>query len=220
MQNFTNQRTPDTPSELWVVEHPPVYTQGQAGKAEHLLDPGDIPVIQTDRGGQVTYHGPGQIVIYLLLSLRETGLGVRALVSAMEHSLIQLLAQHGVTATADPKAPGVYVQGAKIAALGLRVRRGYTYHGLALNIDMDLHPFTRINPCGYPHLIVTQTKDQGIHATQTTLTDQLIEQLKTHLGYQRRRNRSDYISEQRRLRGYTLDNQVNPSSLCDPRRTS
>ena len=182
MQDFTNQRTPDTPSELWVVAHPPVYTQGQAGKAEHLLEPGDIPVIQTDRGGQITYHGPGQIVIYLLLSLRETGLGVRALVSAMEHSLIQLLAQYGVTATADPNAPGVYVEGAKIAALGLRVRRGYTYHGLALNVDMDLCPFTRINPCGYPHLTVTQTKDQGIKATQATLIHQLIDQLRTHLG--------------------------------------
>ncbi len=185
MQDFTNQRTPDTPSELWVVEHPPVYTQGQAGKAEHILEPGNIPVIQTDRGGQITYHGPGQIVIYLLLSLRETGLGVRALVSAMERSLIQLLAQHGVTAEANPKAPGVYVQNAKIAALGLRVRRGYTYHGLALNVDMDLHPFTRINPCGYPHLAITQTKDQSISATQTTLTGQLIDQLRTHLGYGR-----------------------------------
>ncbi len=183
MQDFTNQRTPNTPSELWVVEHPPVYTQGQAGKAEHILEPGDIPVIQTDRGGQITYHGPGQIVIYLLLSLREIGLGVRALVSAMEHSLIQLLAQYDVIAEANPKAPGVYVQNAKIAALGLRVRRSYTYHGLALNVDMDLRPFTRINPCGYPHLVVTQTKDQDIFATQTTLTCQLIDQLRTHLGY-------------------------------------
>jgi len=181
MQDFTNQRTPDTPSELWVVEHPPVYTQGQAGKAEHILKPGDIPVIQTDRGGQATYHGPGQIVIYLLLSLREIGLGVRALVSALEDSLIQLLAQHGVRAEADPKAPGVYVQGAKIAALGLRVRRGYTYHGLALNVDMDLRPFARINPCGYPDLAITQTKDQDISATQAILASQLIAQLRNHL---------------------------------------
>ena len=183
MQDFTNRRTRDTPSELWVVEHPPVYTQGQAGKAEHILESGDIPVIQTDRGGQITYHGPGQIVIYLLLSLREIGLGVRALVSAMENSLIQLLAQYDVVAEADPKAPGVYVRGSKIAALGLRVRHGYTYHGLALNVDMDLRPFTQINPCGNPRLIVTQTKDQDIVATQNALTHQLIYQLRLHLGY-------------------------------------
>lgn len=184
MQDFTNQRTPDTPSELWVVEHPPVYTQGQAGKPEHLLAPNQIPVVQTDRGGQITYHGPGQMVIYVLISLREAGLGVRALVSAMELSVINLLADYGVTAEAQPKAPGVYVNQAKISALGLRVRRGYTFHGLALNVDMDLSPFAAINPCGYPGLQVTQTKDQGIEADQATLTQQLIGYLNKHMGYQ------------------------------------
>ena len=174
MQDYTNQRTPETPSELWVVEHPPVYTQGQAGKPEHLHNPGTIPVIQTDRGGQITYHGPGQIVIYVLISLREAGFGVRALVNAMENSVIALLADHGVTAEAQPKAPGVYVQQAKIAALGLRVRRGYTFHGLALNVNMDLTPFKNINPCGYPGMAVTQTKDQGISVHQATLAEQLI----------------------------------------------
>ena len=184
MQDYTNQRTPDTPSELWVVEHPAVYTQGQAGKPEHVLTQSQIPVIQTDRGGQITYHGPGQIVIYVLISLREAGIGVRALVSAMEQSIIDLLADHGVTAEAQPKAPGVYVNQAKIAALGLRVRRGYTFHGLALNVDMDLSPFAAINPCGYPGLQVTQTKDQGIQAAQTILAQQLVAYLTQHMGYQ------------------------------------
>jgi len=183
MQTYTNQRTPDTPSELWVVEHPPVYTQGQAGKPEHLLKPGQIPVVQTDRGGQITYHGPGQIVVYVLIALREVGLGVRALISAMEQSLVDLLAAYDVTAYARPEAPGVYVAEAKIAALGLRVRRGYSYHGLALNVAMDLSPFANINPCGYPDLRVTQTSDQGIQADQTTLARQLIQYLKQHLGY-------------------------------------
>ncbi len=183
MQDYTNQRTPETPSELWVVEHPPVYTQGQAGKPEHLHNPGTIPVIQTDRGGQITYHGPGQIVIYVLISLREAGFGVRALVNAMENSVIALLADHGVTAEAQPKAPGVYVQQAKIAALGLRVRRGYTFHGLALNVNMDLTPFKNINPCGYPGMAVTQTKDQGISVHQATLAEQLIGYLSHAMKY-------------------------------------
>ncbi len=183
MQNYTNQRTTKTPSELWIVEHPPVYTQGQAGKPEHLLNPHDIPVIQTDRGGQITYHGPGQIVVYILISLREVGLGVRALISAMENSLIALLSQHGVTAEAHPQAPGVYVKEAKIAALGLRVRRGYTFHGLSLNVAMDLSPFTQINPCGYPGMVVTQTIDQGITTDQTTLAEQLVGYLSKQMGY-------------------------------------
>ena len=160
MQAFTAERTADTPSELWVVEHDPVFTQGQAGRPEHVLNPGDIPVVQSDRGGQVTYHGPGQLVIYLLLSLREAGLGVRGLVSAMENSIIDVLAEHGIEAHARPDAPGVYVGEAKIAALGLRVKRGYSYHGLAFNIDMDLEPFNRINPCGYQGMAVTQLRDQ------------------------------------------------------------
>lgn len=163
MQQFTAERTADTPNELWVVEHDPVFTQGQAGKPEHLLNPGDIPVVQSDRGGQVTYHGPGQLVVYLLLSLREVDLGVRALVSAIENSIIDVLSDYGIDAHARPDAPGVYVGDAKIAALGLRVKRGYSYHGLAFNIDMDLEPFSRINPCGYQGMAVTQLRDLVEH---------------------------------------------------------
>ncbi len=162
MRTFTDARRPDTPSEIWLLEHPPVFTLGQAGRREHLLAPGDIPVIQTDRGGQVTYHGPGQLIAYLLLDLKATGLGIRGLVSAMENAVIQLLADQGIQAHARPDAPGVYVGDAKIAALGLRVRRGYTYHGLALNVDPDLEPFTRINPCGHPGQTVTSLAKLGI----------------------------------------------------------
>jgi lipoyl(octanoyl) transferase len=155
MRQFTNSRNADTPDELWLLQHPPVFTQGQAGKAEHVLAPGDIPVIQVDRGGQVTYHGPGQWVLYLLVDLRRHHLGVRDLVSLIERSLVQLLAQYSISASVKPGAPGVYVAGEKIAALGLRVRRGCSYHGLALNVDLDLEPFERINPCGYEGLQVT-----------------------------------------------------------------
>lgn len=155
MQQFTDTRTPDTPDELWLLQHPPVFTQGQAGKAEHVLAPGDIPVIQVDRGGQVTYHGPGQWVLYLLVDLRRHHLGVRDLVDLIEHSVQQLLARYGISAAAQPGAPGVYVAGEKIASLGLRVRRGSSYHGLSLNVDMDLEPFGRINPCGFKDLQVT-----------------------------------------------------------------
>ncbi len=165
MREFTDQRDDATPSELWIVEHPPVFTQGQAGKAEHLLAPGDIPVVQTDRGGQVTYHGPGQLVIYLLIALREAGIGIRRLVTVMEQSIIGLLAANGITAEARADAPGVYVDGRKIASLGLRVRRGCTYHGLALNVDNDLGPFQRINPCGYEGLEVTSTRQLGLTAS-------------------------------------------------------
>ena len=158
MQRWTDAREADTADELWLVEHPPVFTQGLAGKAEHLLEAGDIPVVQTDRGGQITYHGPGQRVVYVLVDLRRLGLGVRDLVIAIERALIRLLAQHGVVAHALPKAPGVYVGAAKIASLGLRVRRFRSYHGLALNIDMDLAPFDRINPCGLAGQAMTQLK--------------------------------------------------------------
>lgn len=154
MRAYTDQRSPDTPDQLWLLQHPPVFTQGQAGKAEHLLATGDVPVVQVDRGGQVTYHGPGQWVVYLLLDLRRRGLGVRALVDLIEDALVALLAGYGIDAAADPHAPGVYVAGRKIASLGLRVRRGCSYHGLALNVDMDLEPFSRINPCGYQGLEV------------------------------------------------------------------
>ncbi|WP_301358320.1 lipoyl(octanoyl) transferase LipB [Stutzerimonas nitrititolerans] len=159
MQHFTNNRGPQTPDEVWLLQHFPVFTQGQAGKAEHLLLPGDIPVVQADRGGQVTYHGPGQLVGYLLLDVRRLGFGVRELVNRIEHSLIDLLAGYGVEAAAKPDAPGVYVDGAKIASLGLRIRNGRSFHGLALNVDMDLEPFQRINPCGYAGLKMTQLRD-------------------------------------------------------------
>lgn len=160
MRGFTDTRGADTPDEIWFLQHPRVFTQGQAGKAEHVLAPGDIPVIQVDRGGQVTYHGPGQIVGYLLVDLRRRKMGIRELVTGIENSLIGLLARHGVAAAARPDAPGVYLpSGAKIAALGLRVRRGCTFHGLSLNVDMDLEPFARINPCGFSGLQIAQLRD-------------------------------------------------------------
>jgi len=155
MRQFTEERGPDTADELWLLQHPKVFTQGQAGKAEHVLAPGDIPVVQVDRGGQVTYHGPGQWVVYLLVDVRRRGMGVRALVTLIEQSLVDLLASYGIEAVARADAPGVYVAGSKIASLGLRVRRGCSYHGLALNVDMDLEPFQRINPCGFEGLKVT-----------------------------------------------------------------
>jgi len=155
MRSFTDTRDPATPDELWLLQHPPVFTQGQAGRSEHLLAPGDIPVVQVDRGGQVTYHGPGQWVVYYLVDLKRRGLGVRALVDRIERSVVRLLQEYGLEAAADPAAPGVYVAGAKIASLGLRVRRGSSYHGLALNVEMDLEPFQRINPCGFEGLQVT-----------------------------------------------------------------
>ena len=162
MQAFTAQRTGETPDELWLLEHPPVYTLGQAGKAEHLIAATDIPVVPIDRGGQITYHGPGQVVAYVLVDLRRRGYGIRELVTRMEQAVIDLLAAHGVTAARLSGAPGVYVDGAKIAALGLRVRHGCTYHGLAFNVDMDLAPFAAINPCGYPGMAVTQCRDLGV----------------------------------------------------------
>jgi len=155
MKDLTDSRTPDDPDQLWLLQHPRVFTQGQAGKAEHVLAPGDIPVIQVDRGGQVTYHGPGQWVLYLMLDLRRRGWGVRDLVDTIERSIVLLLAEYGIDAEPRPDAPGVYVGGAKIASLGLRVRRGCSYHGLSLNVDMDLEPFGRINPCGHRGLEVT-----------------------------------------------------------------
>ena len=159
MRAFTDARGPDTEDQLWLLEHPPVFTLGQAGRIEHLLDTGEIPVVHCDRGGQVTYHGPGQIIAYLLLDLRRNGLGVKRLVSLLEESIVDLLARCGIEGTVRADAPGVYVAGAKIASLGLRVRGGCSYHGLALNVSMDLQPFHRINPCGYPGLGVTQLSD-------------------------------------------------------------
>ncbi|HEY6131284.1 MAG TPA: lipoyl(octanoyl) transferase LipB [Halioglobus sp.] len=155
MQHLTNSRDADTADELWLLQHPPVFTQGQTGKAEHVLAAGNIPVIQVDRGGQVTYHGPGQWVLYIMVDIRRLQLGVRDLVNLIEHSLVRLLAEYGIPAVAKPGAPGAYVADEKIASLGLRIRRGCSYHGLALNVDMDLEPFKRINPCGYTGLQVT-----------------------------------------------------------------
>jgi lipoyl(octanoyl) transferase len=159
MQQFTAQRTAQTADELWFLEHPPVFTLGMAGRREHLLAPGAIPVVTTDRGGQVTYHGPGQLVVYALLDLRRAGLGVRDLVTALEQSVIQYVATLGVTAIARREAPGVYVGERKLASVGIRIRRGCSYHGLALNVNMDLEPFQRINPCGYTGLAMMQLAD-------------------------------------------------------------
>ncbi len=164
MQDFTDSRGPDSADELWIAEHAPVFTQGLNGKAEHLLAPGEIPVVQVDRGGQVTYHGPGQLVLYCLLDIARLGLGVKGLVGLIEKSVIDLLQGYRITAEGRPGAPGVYVGEAKIAALGLRIRKGCCYHGLSLNVDMDLEPFTRINPCGYRGLAVTQLLDFGVDA--------------------------------------------------------
>lgn len=186
MQDFTATRTAETPDELWIVEHPPVYTLGQAGKPEHILRDVGIPLVQIDRGGQVTYHGPGQVVIYLLLDLARRKIKVRELVSAIEQAVIDLLADQGVTAERRDGAPGVYVGPAKVAALGLRIRNGCSYHGVSLNVDMDLSPFEAINPCGYPGLQVIQTRDLGIPLTASEageqLSQQLLQQLDKHHG--------------------------------------
>jgi len=177
MQKFTDDRNDETQDELWLVEHPAVFTQGQAGKEEHLLMPGDIEVVKVDRGGQVTYHGPGQQVIYFMINLRRRKMGVRNLVTLLENGLIATLADFDITAKAKPDAPGVYVDGKKIASLGLRVRKGCSFHGLALNVNMDLSPFLRINPCGYQGLEMVQTAD----ISQLTDTDQAGESLVEHL---------------------------------------
>lgn len=183
MQRFTDTRDLNTDDEIWLLQHAPVFTQGQAGKAEHLLLPGDIPVVQADRGGQVTYHGPGQLVGYLLLDVRRLGFGVRELVNRIEHSLIELLGSYGVEAEARPDAPGVYVGGAKIASLGLRIRNGRSFHGLALNVDMDLEPFKRINPCGYAGLRMTQLRDLVGPVDFIEVLGRMRGQLVQHLGY-------------------------------------
>jgi len=173
MRQYTDERDSTSPDQLWIVEHPPVFTLGQAGRKEHLINIGEIPVVQSDRGGQVTYHGPGQIILYTLLDLKRNRLGVRALVNCIEQTVIDLLKLHNITAKTRQDAPGVYVSDAKVASLGLRVRRGCSYHGLALNVDMDLEPFNRINPCGYPGLKVTQLADLGVNTPQQKLALQL-----------------------------------------------
>ena len=182
MRAFTAARSRNTPDELWLTEHTPTYTVGVAGRAQHLPR-GDchIPVVQSDRGGQITYHGPGQVILYLLLDLRRRGLGVRELVRRMENAVSALLGEHDVVAQGDVQAPGVYVGSAKIAAVGLRVRNGCCYHGLALNVAMDLAPFAAIDPCGYPGLAVTQTRTLGIAATPEQLGNALARQMMAQL---------------------------------------
>ncbi|MBV7561557.1 lipoyl(octanoyl) transferase LipB [Pseudomonas sp. sia0905] len=185
MRTLTAERDETTPDEIWLLQHPQVFTQGQAGKPEHLLAPGDIPVVQVERGGQVTYHGPGQLVGYLMLDLRRLDLGVRELVTLMEQALVEVLAGYGVEAAPKADAPGVYVGGDKIASLGLRVRRGCSFHGLALNVDMDMTPFGRINPCGYAGLKMTQLKD--LVATPPAFDEvakRLEQVLRQRLGYE------------------------------------
>jgi len=183
MQSFTHQRNTNTIDEAWLVQHPPVFTLGLAGKIEHVLDARQIPVVKTDRGGQVTYHGPGQLIVYLLLDLRRHSKGVRQLVNATETAIINMLAELNIQAHSRPEAPGVYVGDKKIAALGFRVRRGCCYHGLSLNIDMDLMPFTQINPCGYAGLEVTQIKNLGKTTNCELISKKLIKQLAQSLHY-------------------------------------
>ncbi len=183
MQDFTNNRDKQTPDELWMVEHPPVFTQGQAGKPEHILNPGDIPIIQVDRGGQVTYHGPGQIVIYPLIDLKRHKIGIKALVNGIEEALIQTMKEYGVPARRKEKAPGVYVDEKKIASLGLRVRKGCTFHGLAFNICMDLEPFSRINPCGYTGLEVIQLSELNQLVDLKKVQELLIKKLCKELNF-------------------------------------
>ena len=184
MLAFTVARTAETPDEIWIVEHPPVYTLGQAGKPEHLLTDIGIPMIKIDRGGQITYHGPGQVVIYLLLDLHRMQIKVRELVTAIEQAVIDFLAPYGVDAQRLAGAPGVYVGDAKIAALGLKIKNGCSYHGLSLNVDMDLYPFTAINPCGYAGLKVVQTKDFNIPLTANQAGEQLTQYLLQQLDKQ------------------------------------
>lgn len=182
MQEFTDARNESTADELWVLQHKPVFTLGQAGREEHLLAPGDIPVLNVDRGGQVTYHGPGQIVAYPLLDLKRLGIGVRELVTRIEAAVIEVLAEYGLTGERLPGAPGVYIDGVKIAALGLRVRRGCSFHGLAFNIDMDLEPYDRINPCGFSGLKVTSLARFG-PVSLDAVRGQLVARLAAQLGY-------------------------------------
>lgn len=185
MRYLVEQANATRNDEIWLLSHKPVFTQGQAGKAEHILNPVQIPVVQIDRGGQVTYHGPGQLVVYLLLNVNRRKMGIRDLVNVIERAIIQTLGEFGITASSKAKAPGVYVNDAKIAALGLRIRKGWSYHGLSLNVQMDLEPFSRINPCGYENLAVTQIADQ-VPATETLMQNVsrvLSNKLLSELGY-------------------------------------
>tara|TARA_Y100000588_G_scaffold385834_1_gene479971 strand:- start:641 stop:1300 length:660 start_codon:yes stop_codon:yes gene_type:complete len=183
MHKFTDERTEEDADQVWLVEHNPVFTQGQAGKAEHVLNAGDIPVIQSDRGGQVTYHGPGQLVAYFLINIRRKKFGVRDLVTHIENLVINTLKAYNIDSAARPDAPGVYVDGKKICSLGLRIRRGCSFHGLALNVDMDLSPFLRINPCGYQGMEMVQVSQLGGPSELENVEQQLIQELVELLGY-------------------------------------
>jgi len=192
MKSFTDTRDETSPDEIWLLQHPPVFTQGQAGKPEHLLFPGDIPVVQVDRGGQVTYHGPGQLVAYVMIDIKRRGMGPRALVSLIEQSIIDALSLYGVKARARKDAPGVYVGEAKIASLGLRIRKGKSFHGLSINVDMDMAPFSRINPCGYQGMEIIQLSQIDGACTKVIddtlliddVADKLLTQLTTAFGYE------------------------------------
>ncbi|RUO79652.1 lipoyl(octanoyl) transferase LipB [Pseudidiomarina taiwanensis] len=184
MQQFTDNRDGQTADEIWLLEHDPVFTQGQAGKEEHLLAPGDIPVVKVDRGGQVTYHGPGQLVVYFLLDIRRRKMGVRQLVSHIEQSIVALMADYGVEAAPRADAPGVYVDGAKLCSLGLRIRNGCSFHGLALNVNMDLAPFLRINPCGYAGMQMVQSSDLGGPQTVQDAAEKLTDCILAELDYE------------------------------------
>ena len=182
MQEFTDTRNQSTPDEIWFTEHPPVFTMGLNASDEHLLAPGDIPVVQIDRGGQVTFHGPGQLMIYPLLNLKRNGLGVRALVTALEQSVVDFVAEYGVNARARADAPGVYVDDSKLASVGLRIRKGASYHGMALNVAVDTEPFTRINPCGYAELTMTDLNRLGVDLLLQEVSQKLLPHLLRHLG--------------------------------------
>lgn len=183
MKQFCAECTTETPDEVWFVEHPPVFTQGVSGKPEHVLDAGGIPIVQSDRGGQVTYHGPGQLVMYVLFNLPRLGIGVRQLVDVLENTTVNVLKQYGIKSASKKDAPGVYVNEAKIASLGLRVKKGRSYHGLSLNINMDLTPFSKINPCGYKGLKVTQLHEHGVNCHTIDLAAPLLDELKGQLSY-------------------------------------
>lgn len=183
MQQFTNNRTDTTTDEIWFLEHDPVFTQGQNGKAEHILSAGDIPIIQTDRGGQVTYHGPGQLMVYTLIDLRRKGFNVRELVSILENAVISLLAEYDILASAKKEAPGVYIDGKKICSIGLRIRKGCSYHGIAFNVNLDLEPFSRINPCGFAKLPMTHFAEQGGLTDVEKSAQEMIRHLTDKLGY-------------------------------------
>jgi lipoyl(octanoyl) transferase len=182
MQAFTDERDASTPDEIWFCEHPPVFTLGLNASKEHLLAPGDIPVVQIDRGGQVTFHGPGQLMVYPLIDIRRANIGVRKLVTALEQSVVDLAAEYEVDAAARADAPGVYVGGDKLASVGLRIRRGSSFHGMALNVDVDLEPFTRINPCGYAELEMTDLHRLGIELQLDETAEKLLPHFLRHLG--------------------------------------